>query len=126
VEELVNRNQFPVPDSLVDQQVTARLERGFRALAAQGMRAEDLRKMDMGRLRAAQRDAAIREVKASLILEQIAAKERIEASDSDVDAEVDRLAKQSRQPFDAVRKKLKDDGALERMRERIRNEKTLE
>ncbi|HET9743330.1 MAG TPA: trigger factor [Terriglobales bacterium] len=126
VEELVNRNQFPVPESLVDQQVSARLERGFRALAAQGMRAEDLRKMDMGRLRTAQRDAAIREVKASLILEQIAAKERIEASDSDVDAEVDRLAKQSRQSFDAVRKKLKDDGTLERMRERIRNEKTLE
>ena len=125
VEELVNRNHFPVPESLVDQQVTSRLERGFRALAAQGMRPEDMRKMDFGRLRAAQRNAAVREVKESLILEKIAEKENIEASDADLDLEVERFAQQSRQPVEAVRKKLADDGGLERMRERIRNEKTL-
>jgi trigger factor len=126
VEELVNRNSFPIPDSLVEQQVTSRLERGFRALAAQGMRTEDMRKMDFGRLRAAQRDAAVREVKASLILEKIADQEKIEASDSELDAEVERFAQQSRQPVETVRKKLTEEGALERMRERIRNEKTLD
>ncbi|MBV9435152.1 MAG: trigger factor [Acidobacteria bacterium] len=126
VEELVSRNQFPVPESLVEHQVTARLERGFRALAAQGMRPEDMRKMDFGRLRSAQRDAAVREVKASLILEKIAEKEKIETSDAELDTEIERLAQQSRQPTEAVRKKLTDDGALERMRERIRNEKTLD
>lgn len=126
VEELVNRNNFPVPESLVDQQITSRLERGFRALAAQGMRAEDMRKMDFRRLRSGQRDAAVREVKASLILEKIADQEKIEASDSDVDTEVARLAQQSRQPEEAVRKKLTEDGGLERLRERIRNEKTLD
>jgi trigger factor len=126
VEELVSRNNFPVPESLVDQQITSRLERGFRALAAQGMRAEDMRKMDLRRLRAGQREAAVREVKASLILERIADKENIEASDTELDTEVERLAAQSRQPVEAVRKKLTDDGTLERMRERIRNEKTLD
>jgi len=126
VEELVRRNQFPIPESLVEQQVTSRLERGFRALAAQGMRAEDLRKMDVGRLRIAQRDAATREVKASLILEKIAEKENIQASDAELDTEVERFAAQSRQPVEAVRKKLTDDGALDRIRERIRNEKTLD
>jgi trigger factor len=90
------------------------------------MRAEDLRKMDIGRLRNAQRDAAVREVKASLILEKIADKENIQASDTELDAEVERFAAQSRQPVEAVRKKLTDDGALERIRERIRNEKTLD
>jgi len=126
VEELVNRNQFPVPNSLVDQQVTSRLERGFRALAAQGMRPEDMRKMDFGRLRLAQRDAALREVKASLILEKIADQEKIEASEADLEAEVERVAQQSRQPVEAVRKKLADDGSLARVRERLRNEKTLD
>lgn len=126
VEELVNRNNFPVPESLVEQQVSSRLERGFRALAAQGMRSEDIRKMDFGRLRAAQRDAAVREVKASLILEKIADKEKIETSDAELEAEVERFAQQSRQPVESVRKKLTDEGALARMRERIRNEKTLD
>ena len=82
--------------------------------------------MDFGRLRAAQRSAAVREVKASLILEKIADKENIAASDADLDVEVERVAQQSRQPVEAVRKKLTDDGTLERMRERIRNEKTLD
>ena len=126
VQELVNRNNFPVPETLIEQQVTSRLERGFRALAAQGMRPEDMRKMDFGRLRQAQREAAVSEVKASLILEKIADKENIQASDADLDVEVERFAQQSRQPVEAVRKKLADEGSLERMRERIRNEKTLD
>jgi trigger factor len=126
VEELVKRNEFPVPESLLERQVTARLERGFRALAAQGMRADDMRKMDFGRLRNAQRDAALREVKASLILEKIADKENIQTSDEELNTEVERLALQGRQPVEAVRKKLEEEGALERMRERIRNEKTLD
>lgn len=126
VEELVQRNNFPVPESLIDQQISSRLERGFRALAAQGMRADDMRKMDFRRLRAGQRDAAVREVKASLILEKIADKENIQTSDAELDAELERLSVQARQPVEAVRKKLTEDGGLERLRERIRNEKTLD
>ena len=50
--ELIGRYQFPVPEAFVQQQVDARLDRGLRALAQQGMRAEDMRKLDFGRLRA--------------------------------------------------------------------------
>ena len=57
---------------MVDQQIDLRLERGLRALAAQGMRTEDMKRMDFTRLRAGQHDAALREVKADLILDQIA------------------------------------------------------
>ena len=35
--ELIARYQFPVPESFVQQQVDARLDRGLRALAQQGM-----------------------------------------------------------------------------------------
>ena len=45
VGELVKRNELEVPESLVERQVDMRLERGLRALAAQGMRAEDIRKI---------------------------------------------------------------------------------
>jgi trigger factor len=46
VAELVKRNDFAVPDAMIEHQVELRLERGLRALAAQGMRAEDMKKMD--------------------------------------------------------------------------------
>ncbi len=126
IEQLVERNAFPVPETLIEQQTNSRLERGFRALASQGMRVEDIRKMDMQRLKAGQREAAIREVKASLILEKIADKEQIEVSEEDVNKELEILSIQTKQPVESLRQRFTREGTLDRIRERIRNEKTLE
>ena len=126
VAELVKRNEFEVPEAMVDRQIDVRLERGLRALAAQGMRAEDMQKMDLNRLRAGQRDQAVQEVKASLLLDRIAELEKIEVSDEEVDREIESLAKQTKQTSEAVRARLTRDGALDRIRNRIRNEKTLD
>jgi trigger factor len=126
VEELVKRNDFPVPDSMLDQAIDQRLERGLRALAAQGMKTDDMKRMDFGRLRAGQREAALREVKASLILEKIADEEKIEVSDEEFERDLQALAKQSKQSVEEVRGRLSQDGALDRMRHRIRNEKALD
>jgi trigger factor len=126
VSELVKRNDFDVPETLVDHQIDIRLERGLRALAAQGMRAEDIKKMDLNRLRAGQREQAVQEVKASLLLEKVADLEKIEVSDAEIDQEVEALARQTKQTSEAVRARLTRDGALDRIRNRIRNEKTLD
>ncbi len=126
VAELVERNDFPVPEAMVDQQIDIRLERGLRALAAQGMKTEDMKRMDFDRLRAGQREGALREVKASLILEQIADQENIEVSDDELDRELAGLAQQSKQPIEQLRARLTEDGGLDRIRHRIRNDKDLE
>ncbi|MGA9389942.1 MAG: trigger factor [Candidatus Sulfotelmatobacter sp.] len=126
VEELVKRNDFEVPESLVDRQIDLRLERGLRALAAQGMKMEDLKKMDLPRLRSGQRDQAIHDVKSSLLLERIADLEKIEVSSEEVNREIESLAKQSKQTSEAVRARLTEDGGLDRIRMRIRSEKTLD
>jgi trigger factor len=125
VAELVKRNDFPVPEAMLDQQIDLRLERGLRALAAQGMRTEDMKRMDFDRLRAGQREGALREVKASLILEQIAEQEKIDVSDEELEQEVAALSAQAKQPVEQVRARLTQDGGLDRIRHRIRNEKTL-
>ena len=126
VAELVKRNDFSVPDALVERQIDLRLDRGLRALAAQGMRTEDMRKMDFDRLRAGQRDQAAHDVKASLLLSRIADAENIQVSDEEIDKEVEALATQSNQPVEAIRARLTRDGALDRIRGRIRNDKTLD
>lgn len=126
LDELIARNPFEVPESLVEHQVDLRLERGLRALAAQGMKADDMRKMDLNRLRAGQHDAAVREVKASLLLDRIADKENIQVSDEEIDKEVEALAEQSGQTADSIRARLTKDGAIERIRNRIRNDKALD
>jgi trigger factor len=124
--ELIRRNEFAVPDALVEHQIDIRLERGLRALAAQGMSSEHMKKMDLGRLRAGQREQALEEVKASLLLEKIAEQEKIEVGDEEIDREIEALAKQTNQAADAIRARLTRDGALDRIRNRIRNEKALD
>ncbi len=126
VAELVKRSDFEVPEALVDRQVDVRLERGLRALAAQGMNTEDIKKMDLNRLRMGQREQALQEVKASLLLDKIAEEEKIEVSDEEIDREIDALATQSKQTPEAIRARLTRDGALDRIRNRIRSEKTLD
>ncbi len=126
VAELVKRNDFEVPESLVDRQIDLRLERGLRALAAQGMKMEELKKMDLPRLRAGQRDQSVQDVKSSLLLERVAELEGIQASDEEVNHEIEALAQQSKQTSEAVRARLTQDGGLDRIRNRIRSEKTLD
>jgi trigger factor len=126
VGELIQRNDFEVPDSLIEQQIDIRLERGLRALAAQGLTAEQMKKMDLHRLRAGQREQAIHDVKAALLLERVAEEENVQVSDEELNQELESLARQSKQTSEAVRARLTRDGGLDRIRTRIRNEKTLD
>ncbi|HUO17417.1 MAG TPA: trigger factor [Verrucomicrobiae bacterium] len=126
VAELVKRNEFEVPESLVERQIDTRLERGLRALAAQGMKMEDMKKMDLPRLRAGQHDQAVQDVKSSLLLDRIAELEGISVSDDELNHELDALAQQTKQAPEAVRARLTQDGGLDRIRNRIRSEKTLD
>ena len=124
IDALVALFQFPVPESLVQSQIDTRLDRGLRALAAQGMRTEDMRKLDFARLREGQHPAAGAEVKASLILDKIADAEKVEVTDEDVDRELEILSLQTREPLETLRARLTNEGSLSRIREQLRRDKT--
>ena len=123
---LIERFPFPVPESLVQEQIDARLDRGLRALAAQGMSTEQMRKLDFSRLREAQRDSAAAEVKASLLLAKIAQAENVEVSDEELDREIQIAALQSREPVETLQARLTEDGGLARIREQLKREKTAQ
>ncbi|HXA85498.1 MAG TPA: trigger factor [Candidatus Dormibacteraeota bacterium] len=125
IEELLAKHDFPVPRSMVEHQIDLRLERGLRALAAQGMKTEDMRRMDFGRLRAGQQELAVKEVKSSVLLAKIAIKENIQVTDEELDREIEAMAAQMQQPLEEVKKRLKEDNAVERLRDRMRSEKAL-
>jgi len=96
----------------------------LRALAAQGMDTEQMRKLDFARLRAAQRDSASAEVRTFILLDHIAHEENITVSDEEMDHELQLAALQSREPLDALKVRLTEDGGLARIREQLRREKT--
>jgi trigger factor len=124
VESLVDLHDFPVPEAFVDRQIQNRLEQTLRAMQAQGSDIKNL-KLDWQKVKDAQRDKAVREVKASLLLGKIADRESINATRDEVDREVERIAKQQREPLAAVRFRMEKDGSLNRIASQIQTEKTL-
>lgn len=124
VDALVEKFNFPVPESFVQQQIDVRLDRGLRALAQQGMTEEQMRQLDFLRLREAQRDEALKEVKASMLLDAIANKAEVKVNEEDLQRELMLASMQSRQPYEQLRDRMREDGSLDRMREQMRREQT--
>jgi trigger factor len=123
--ELVKLHEFPVPESLVEQQMDVRLERVVRSLAQQGVdpRAVNL---DWATLRGRQQDRAKDDVKAELIIDRIASTEKIDVTDEEVEHELKHLASHSGESVDAIRARLTKQGALDRMKAKLRSDKTLD
>ncbi len=123
IRALTEKFTFPVPESLVQQQIDARLERGLRALAQQGMSGDDMRKLDFDRLREGQREGATHEVRAALVMDKIADAEKVEVEDAEMDRELEAASIETREPVEAIRKRLIEDGSYAKIREQIRREK---
>jgi trigger factor len=124
IETLIAANDFPVPDALVEHQMDARLERAVRNLAAQGVDPRAVN-VDWVSMRQRQRDRAVEDVKAELILDRIATAETIEADEADLEKQIEALAERSGESATAVRARLTKQGAVDRMKSKLRSEKTL-
>jgi trigger factor len=125
LEELIKRNEFPVPESLVEGQMDVRLERAVRTLAAQGVDPRAVN-VDWVAMRRRQHDRAVDDVKAEIILDRIATEEKIEASEEDLEKEIAHLAEHSGESATALRARLTKQGALDRMKSKLRSDKTID
>jgi trigger factor len=124
LDKLVDAHDFPVPEVFVERQIRSRVEQSLRAMAEGGMDPRSL-KLDWNKLKETQRDKAVREVKASLLLTRISEREAIHATRDEVDREVERVARQQREPVAAVHMRFEKDGTLGRIASHIQTEKTL-
>ncbi len=124
VEKLVDQHEFPIPETFVDRQIRTRVEHSLRAMSEEGADLKSL-KLDWAKVKETQREKAVREVKASMLLARIAERESIHATRDEVDKEVERLARIQREPVAALRIKFEKDGTLGRIAHHIQTEKTL-
>jgi trigger factor len=122
---LVKLHDFPVPEALVEQQMDVRLERVVRSLAAQGVDPRAVN-VDWVSLRRRQQERATEDVKAELIVDRIATAENIEINDEEVDAELNHVGQHGGESATAVRARLTKQGSLDRMRAKLRSDKTLD
>ena len=125
LEWLEDNNEFEAPQTLVERQIQTRMQRLVRDLARQGINPQRL-DVDWAKIQEDQRRQATRDVKGSLILEYIADKEDLSVTDEEIDAEIEKIANETKRPKEKVREVLGRDSGLSRLRGQIRNKKTLD
>jgi trigger factor len=124
VDKLIEQHTFPVPEVFVERQIKNRVEQSLRAMAAEGVDPNSI-KLDWEKVKASQRDKALSEVKASMLLSRISEREAIHATREEVDREVEKVARQQREPVAALQMRFEKDGTLGRIANHIQTEKTL-
>ncbi len=124
VEHLVDEHEFPLPEAFINRQIENRVEQRLRGLAEQGVDPKSFN-LDWESIKEAQREPAMREVKASLLLNRVAEKESIAPTRDEVDKQVERIARQQREAFAPLRIRFEKDGTLNRIASHIQTEKTL-
>ena len=122
---VVKLHDFPVPESLVEQQMDIRLERVVRSLAAQGVDPRAVN-VDWVTLRRRQQQRATDDVKAELIVDRIASAENIDITDEELNHELEHVASHSGESAQAIRARLTKQGTLDRMKAKLRSDKTLD
>lgn len=123
--QLAGRVTFDVPASLVDREIDRRVEEFVRRLVEQQIDPTRAN-VNWEEFREQQRDAATESVRSALVLDEIARRDRIAASDDEMQAEIDRYAERSGRTAAAVRARLEKEGGLSRLYTGLRREKTME
>ncbi len=124
VGELIKKNPFDVPRSMVERALDHMIQTTMDRVLRQGVDPRQLG-IDVERLREQLRGSANSDVRGALLLEAISLKEKIAVEDADVEAKVKALAGKHNMPEEKMRAVLSQDGQLEALRYRIREEKTL-
>jgi trigger factor len=120
IDVLVKDNPFDVPPSRVEDYIDHLLEE----MARYHREGEQL----PSREEASQKyhDSAVRALKRYRIIDFIATKEKIKATQEEVDREIEKIATMYNQPFDQVKQAFRQNGTTNRIRADVREQKTLD
>lgn len=125
IRQLIDAHPFEVPETLVEHQTNQRLQTVVREMMGRGY---DPRSANLNweGAREEMRGQAEDDVRASMLLEQIAEAENITVSDEEVEAEIETLATASQQPKEQVLAALTKSGGERSIAQRLRNRKALD
>jgi trigger factor len=125
LKQLAGRVPFDVPASLLDREIDRRVEDFVRRMMDQQI--DPMRiNINWEEFREKQRDAAAESVKSALVLDEVARREHIAATDEEINAEVERYAERSGRTGAAVRARLEKEGGISRLYSGLRREKTVD
>jgi trigger factor len=124
VDAVLARHPFAVPESLVTREIAHRINHARERMRRGGVDPDRL-PWDYPRLAGELRPDAERSVRRTLVLEAIAEREGLAVADAEVDAEIERLAREAGRPPQVVRSLLERGGDLDGLRASLRETKVL-
>jgi trigger factor len=124
VDQLLQKNTFEVPESLVEEQTKTLVSDTKLRLATQGIKIDTLG-ISEEKLQEDYREAAMRQVRTFLILEKIAGQEGITVTDEEVEDRFREISERTHQKFDVVKRYYEKNGLIPEVKAGIMNEKTL-
>lgn len=132
LDKVVENLEVDVPEGMVNQEIDGQVRNFDQNLRAQGMGLEDYVKMIGTTLEAFRenlREDALKQVKRGLVIEAISKKESIDASDEEVEAEIDKLVKDYFKDDEEQQKKMKEymiESNKEGIKDNLVSKRTLE
>jgi trigger factor len=120
IEDIIKDNPFEIPPARVEMFIDYLMERakGEQRLGEALPSREEVAQR--------YRDMAVRTIKRQRIIDFIAAKEKIQPAQEEVDAEIRKMAERYNQPFDTLKQTLRQNGTTLRIRDDLREQKTLD
>ena len=125
MKQLAARVPFDVPASLLGRELDRRIEEFARQLADQKIDPNQAG-IDWSAFRDSQRDVAREAVAAALLIEEVARREQLDATEEEVDREVARYAERMGRTAAALRVELEKEHGLSRLRSGLRREKAID
>jgi trigger factor len=124
VDQLLEATPFEVPESLVEEQAKVLVSDTKLRLAAQGVAFKDLN-VSEEKLQEDYRAIAQKQVKTFLVLEKIADREKISATDEEVEDHLKEISEKTHQKLDVVKRYYEKNGLLPEVKAGIIREKIL-
>jgi trigger factor len=121
---LVAKNPIEAPPALVERNVDAMLQGMLEGFMRRGIDPRQLG-LNLERMRAELRQRALLEVKGYLLLESIAEKEKIEATEEDLAKHFEKLSGELKQPAEKIRSAFRRQDSLDGLKARLRQDKAL-
>ena len=123
IKEIIKRNAFPIAPALVERHAQAMVARAKRQLQGAGI---DPATIDDRRMIADFREGAEQEARGNILVQAIAEREGVTASDADVQKRIAELATARNESPKKLRADLEREQAIPQLEAQIREQKTLD
>jgi trigger factor len=124
IDKLLEANDFEVPPTFVNRQVSFMIADMQRRMTMRGMKKQDPSEL-YTRFYDLYKDEASKVVKTILLIKRIAEKESISVSDSEIDEKIKAIAEQRAQSYESLKKSLVEGDMIEDIKSEILNTKVF-